>query len=39
MGWGSVARDYVQVEGGEATTVRQWCVTSLAGHAYVMKCN
>lgn len=39
-GWGSVARDNVQVEGVELIRCVNVCVTSLGtGPAYVMKCN
>ena len=40
MGWGSVARDNVQVEGVELTRCVNGCVTSLGtGPAYAMKYN
>ena len=40
MGWGSVARDNVQVEGVELIWCVNGCVTSLGtGPAYAMKCN
>ena len=39
MGWGSVARDNVQVEGVELIRCVNGCVTSLGtGPAYAMKC-
>ena len=39
-GWGSVARDNVQVEGVELIRCVNGCVTSLVtGPAYAMKCN
>ena len=40
MGWGSVARDDVQVEEVELIQCVNGCVTSLGtGPAYAMKCN
>ena len=40
MGWGSVARDNVQVEGVELIRCVNSCVTSLGtGPAFAMKCN
>ena len=39
MGWGSVTRDNVQVEGVELIRCVNGCVTSLGtGPAYAMKC-
>ena len=40
MGWGSVARNNVQVEGVELIWCVNGCVTSLGtGSAHALKCN